>query len=664
MFAHILYGGDYNPEQWTPDIWEEDARLMQAAGVNMVTLGVFAWAKLEPEPGRYDFEWLDQVMDLLHAHGVRVDLATATASPPPWLVRLHPAILPVTVDGVTLWHGSRRHYCPHNQDYRKQAVDFVTRLARHVRDHPALALWHIDNEYACHVSECFCADSIEAFRQWLQQRYGSLDALNETWGTAFWGQQYGAWEEINAPRRTPSSVNPAQRLDWQRFYSDSWLACFKDQKSVLRDITPHIPVTTNFMGFFKPLDYWEWAAQEDVVANDNYPDPGDPAWMVRSGMVCDLMRSLGNGRPWLLMEQAPGQVNWRQRNLIKRPGQMRLGSYQVLARGGNGIMDFQWRASRAGSEKFHSGMVPHVGTDSRVWREVKKLGEELPRLDALLSSRVQSEVAILFDWKNWWAFEQGDKPSNDLRLLPLIEALYAELFRRNITVDFARPDADLTPYRLVIAPHLYLMDDRAAKNIGRFVADGGTLLMTFFSGIVDEADRVLLGGYPVLLRDVLGLWVEEFVVYLESQTNQVETTEGHRFACNLWSDIVHPTDAEVLASYREDYFSGTPAVTRHHFGEGTSYYLGTALTKDGLKWLFEHILEDAKVRSSNAVSSDVEITRRSDGTHTWMFVLNHSNDEANVELSQEGMDVITGVPVKASLVLEPKGVAIIQLDKT
>jgi beta-galactosidase len=660
MFPHIIYGGDYNPEQWSPDIWEEDASLMQAAGVNLVSLGIFAWAKLEPEPDRYEFEWLDHVMDLLHAHGVKVDLATPTASPPPWLVRMHPIILPVTADGVMLWHGSRRHYCPHSKDYREQAVELVTHLANHVRAHPALTLWHIDNEYACHVSECFCEASVVAFRRWLQERYTSLDALNDAWGTAFWSQHYGDWDEIAAPGRTPAQVNPAQRLDWQRFYSDSWLACFEDQKTVLNEITPDIPVTTNFMAMFKPLDYWKWARHENIVAVDSYPDPADPLWMISSGMTCDLMRSLGSGRPWLLMEQAPSQINWRQRNAAKRPGLMRLGSYQALARGSNGIMFFQWRASRFGSEKFHSGMVPHAGTDSRIWREVKTLGEELRKLDALLPSRVESEVAILFDWNNWWAIEQSDKPSNDLRLFPQITPLYAELFRRNITVDFARPDDDLKRYRLVIAPHLYLMDDIATKNVEAYVADGGTFLMTFFSGIVDENDRVRLGGYPASLREMFGLWVEEFIVYVESQTNLVETGDGSRFSCHLWSDIIHPTTAEVLAHYREDYFSDMPAITRNCFGKGTSYYLGTALSRAGLNWLFNRVIEDAGVYPVHPAPREVELTRRSDGIHTWLFALNYSNKKVRIDLPEEGIDLISDAKVKASLVLEPNGIAIIQ----
>ena len=278
------------PNRWTPDTWQEDARLMQEAGVNLVTLAVFAWGKLEPAEGQYDFTWLDQVIDLLFSHGVRVDLATSTASPPPWLVRQYPEILPVTAEGVTLWHGSRRHYCPHSPAYRQHAAQLVTALAGHYREHPAISLWHVDNEYACHISECFCEASVAAFRQWLQGRYGTLENLNQAWGTAFWSQQYYDWQEIQAPKRTPAFINPSQRLDWERFCSDSWLACFEEQKAILHAITPDLPVTTNFMSFHRPLDYWKFAASEDIVSFDCYPDTSLPDWMVESGMGFDLMR--------------------------------------------------------------------------------------------------------------------------------------------------------------------------------------------------------------------------------------------------------------------------------------------------------------------------------------------------------------------------------------
>lgn len=662
---HLIYGGDYNPDQWPEEVWIEDARLMREAGVNLVSLGIFAWSKLQPRPDEYDFAWLDRLMDLLHEHGVSVNLATPTASPPAWLVHRYPEILPVTNDGTTLWHGSRRHYCPHSDMYHEHVTQLVTQLASRYANHPALAMWHVDNEYACHVTECFCDASIAAFREWLKKRYGSLDKLNHAWGTAFWSQIYSDWEEIRPPHKAPTFVNPTHQLDWARFNSDSWIACFDEQKAILRALTPTIPVATNFMGFHKPVDYWNFASREDIVANDNYPDTSDPEWMVNAGMICDLMRSLGDRRPWILMEQAPTHVNWRQRNPTKRPGVMRLCSYQAIARGADGVMFFQWRASKSGAEKHHSAMLPHTGTDSRVWREVKAFGEELPKLDAIVSSQVQSEVAVLLDWESWWALELDGKPSNDLRLIPQLMAYYAPLFKRSITVDFAHPESDLSRYRLVIAPNLYLVNERAVENINRYVKNGGNLLMSFFSGIVDENEQIRLGGYPAPFREMLGLIVEEFAPYSETQSNSFCTIDGKQFKCTLWSDIIHLKSAQAIATFEQDYYAGNPVITRNTFGKGTAFYIGTAPDTHGMDWLMEYICKSADIKAvASNVPTGVELLQRANGDVSWLFVLNHSGEKVEVALEQTGHDLLTGSQVNGSISLEPTGVAIIQFDKS
>lgn len=660
LFTTLAYGGDYNPDQWDESVWLEDARLMQQAGVNLVSLGIFSWAKLEPVSGQFDFGWLDRVIDLLHAHGVRVNLATPTASPPPWLVTAHPDILPVTVDGVRLWHGSRRHYCPNSVVYREHAARIATQLAERYRHHPALVMWHIDNEYGCHISECFCDNCAAAFRTWLMGRYEDLELLNKAWGTAFWSQHYSAWDEIFPPRRAPTFANPTQQLDWKRFCSDSFLMCFLEQKDILRELTPDTPLTTNFMRFFKPLDYWKWAAAEDVVSNDAYPDLSDPEWMVESAMACDLMRSLKGGAPWFLMEQAPTHVNWRERNVTKRPGEMRLGSYQAVARGANAVLFFQWRASQAGSEKFHSGMVPHAGTDTRVWREITALGDEMQGLAALTLSRVSAEVAILFDWDNWWALELESKPS-DLKLFSRVLALYREFYRRNITVDFARPDADLSQYRLVVAPHLYLVTDAAMDNLNRYVTRGGTLLMNFFSGIVDENERIRLGGYPAGFRDLLGMWVEEFAAQADGQTNRILTNDGSSFETTFWVEVIHSAGAEVLARFGEDYVSGQPAVMRHSFEKGVSYYLGTELDPTGLAWLLDRVCADAKIEPHLAPSG-VEIVSRTDAQNQWMFLLNYSGVELDVPVPSGSTDWFQKRAIEGTVHLGPRELVILRRE--
>jgi beta-galactosidase len=658
----MIYGGDYNPDQWSEETWQEDARLMQEAGVNLVSLGIFSWAKLEPQPGVFDFAWLDRLMDLLHAHGISVNLATPTASPPAWMVSLHPELLPITADDVRLWHGSRRHYCPHNPDYHHYATRIATQLADRYKDHPALAMWHVDNEYGCHIGACYCDNSAAAFREWLKERYVTLDKLNFAWGTAFWSQHYGDWEEIHPPRHAPASNNPTQQLDWARFSSDSWLACFDEQKTILKRITPNIPVTTNFMSFHKNVDYFKFSQHEDFVSNDSYPDTYESDWMVNAGMACDLIRSVGARRPWLLMEQAASQVNWRQRNAIKRPGVMRLGSYQAIARGADGVMFFQWRQSRAGSEKHHSGMLPHAGTDSRVWREVKSLGAELRKLDDLLSSQVQAEVAILMDWENWWALELSDKPSNDLRLLPQLMTYYAPLFKRNITVDFAHPESDLARYKLVIAPNLYLVNERSVANINRYVENGGNLVISFFSGIVDENEHIRLGGYPAPFRELLGIVVEEYVPYSETQSNTFCTSDDKQFGCSFWSDVIHLKSAQSIATYEQEYYAGSPVVTRNQFGKGTAFYVGTVPDQGGMDWLIEHFCKAADIKPlASNVPVGVELMRRSDGARTWIFALNHLNEEVKIPIDQPGYEILSDTKLDKSLHLGPMDVAIIQV---
>lgn len=658
---HLVYGGDYNPEQWPEEVWLDDARLMRQAGVNMVNVGVFSWARLEPVPGRYDFGWLDRVLDLLHAHGVRVDLATATASPPPWLAKRHPDTLPVTADGVILWPGARQQYCPNSPSYRRAAAQLVERLAERYRDHPALAMWHINNEYGCHVEACYCEVSAGAFREWLKARYTTLDRLNEAWGTAFWSQAYGDWDEINPPRRAPYLVNPCQQLDFRRFSSDALLECFEAERAILKRYTPDVPVTTNFLGFLKPCNYWRWASHEDLVSHDSYPDPADPEAPMAAAMSFDLMRSLGRGKPWLLMEQASSYVNWRQNNVPKRPGQMRLWSYQAVARGADGVMFFQWRASRAGAEKFHSAMVPHGRPQgSRVWREVRDLGRELSKLDDVLPTRVQrGQVAVAFDWENWWALELPAKPSAGLRMLEQLAAYYRPLFRANVVVDFVRPDDDLSGYPLVVVPNLYLVADHVPGRFERFVSSGGTLVLGFFSGIVDEREQVRLGGYPAPFRRLLGITIEEFGALARGQRLDVVLPDGERGRSDLWADPIDIEGAEAIAAYADGPLGGRPALTRNRFGLGSAYYIGTRLQPEAMSAFVARILGELGLRPPLKAPAGVEVVRRSDGARSLLFVLNHSETTAQVRLHGRAYDLLTGKRHRGILSVEPFGVAVL-----
>lgn len=647
---HIFFGGDYNPEQWPEDVWREDMHLMRAAGVNLVTLGVFAWAKLEPRPGEYDFAWFDRIMDLLHANGICVDLATATASPPPWLARLHPTSLPVTAQGVTLWPGARQHFCPSSRAYREAAANLVEHLATRYRQHPALALWHVNNEYGVHVSECYCDQSAAAFRAWLQLRYGALDALNAAWGTAFWSQQYSAWEEILPPRSAPTFPNPTQQLDFKRFSSDELLVCFENEKAILQAITPDIPITTNFLGFHKPVNYQQWATREDVVSIDSYTDPSAPDAPAEAAMQADLARSLKLGQPWILIEQTPSQVNWRAVNVLKRPGQMRLWSYQALARAADGIMFFQWRASQAGAEKFHGGMVPHIGTDhSRVWDEVRQLGNELSGLDELVASRTHAEVALIFDWESWWALEFDSKPSTLISAIDQLARFHRVLFAHNITADIVPPSADLAQYKIILIPNLYLVHPGFAEKLEQHVAAGGKVMMSFFSGIVDAQDHILLGGYPAPFRKLLGIRVAEFDPYIPGQTNRIITSTGQRSPCDLWSDVIELEGATALATYEQDFYAGYPAVTRHQFGQGQSYYIGTRLDPAYLAALLLDVCRDLSLPPLQ-VPAGVEVVRRGKDSQTYWFVLNHTTAAVTVTLDHALVDLLSGEHYQAGAV--------------
>jgi beta-galactosidase len=657
---HMIYGGDYNPEQWPEEVWDEDVRLMREVGVNLVSLGIFSWAKLEPHPGEYDFGWLDRIVSLLHENGVMVNLATATASPPPWLAKLHPESLPVTENGVTLHPGARQHYCPSSAAYRERAAELVRRVADRYKDHPALAMWHVNNEYGCHVAECYCDASAAHFREWLEARYGDLETLNEAWGTAFWSQRYGEWGEILPPRAAPTFANPTQQLDFRRFSSDALLELYEMEKEILREATPDVPITTNFMGFFKPADYWKWAAREDVVSDDSYPDPADPEAHIGAAMSRDLMRSLGDGDPWVLMEQTTVRVNWRERNVPKRPNEMRLWSYGAVARGAEGIMFFQWRQSKAGAEKFHSAMVSHVNReDSRSWREVTRLGAELGKLDGLLGARGEAECAILLDWESWWAMELDSKPSAAVRMLEGVYSFYKPLFEANVPVDFAHPSSDLSSYRLVIAPNLYLVTDVSVENVGRFVADGGTLLVSFFSGIVDGRDHIRLGGYPAPFRELLGLHIEDFAPMAEGERNTLDTQDGGSYACGLWADLIHLEGAEALASYTGGFYAGTPAATRNVYGEGAAYYLGTRPEEHYTHLLLKRVCEEAGVGPTLEAPPGVDAVRRINEDLSYLFVVNHNDEAVEVRLPNPGRNLLAGTEHDSQLVLEPLEVAIL-----
>jgi beta-galactosidase len=634
--TELWYGGDYNPEQWPETVWDEDTDLMQQAGVNLVSVGIFSWAKLEPREGEFDFGWLDRIIDKLHAAGVRVDLATATASPPPWLTHKYPEVLPVTETGVRYAPGSRQQFCPSSPIFKKYAARLVTAIAERYSAHPALEMWHVSNEYACHVPHCYCTASAAAFRSWLRTKYGTIEDLNAAWGTAFWSQQYGEFEEIYPPSLAPTFRNPTQLLDFDRFSSDELLSHLRAESAILRAANPDIPITTNFMGFFKPLDYWRWAEEVDFVSNDSYPDPADensPAW---AAMTCDLVRSLKGGQPWVLMEQAPGAVNWRRHNAAKLPGMQRAWTYQAIARGADGILFFQWRASVAGAERFHSGMVPHAGTNTRSWREIEQVGAELKQLAPMVGARVDAHVAIVFEWDSWWSIEQLALPS-DLSYVQGVFAWYRELLRRNVVVDFVKADADLSGYAAVLVPSLFVATTSSLENLDAYAQAGGHLLVTYQTGICDANLRITDGGYLGALKNTLGLWIEEFAVPAGGDLFRTGETPPPALAitgslakvaaASTWAEYLHTTTAEVLEEFSGGALDGQPAITRNAAGSGVGWYTATLPDDSTRGILLERILSEAGV-DLGAVSAGptVETVRRG----SYLVTIDHGSQAVSV----------------------------------
>jgi beta-galactosidase len=652
----LVYGGDYAPEQWDESVWHEDVELMRRAGVNLVNLGMFTWSLLEPVHGRYDFGVLDRVMDLLHEGGILADLATPTAAPPAWLVHRYPDMQPVTADGHHLGLGARESFCPSSPQYREAAASIASVLADRYGNHSALAMWHVGNEFGAHVGPCYCPVSADAFRCWLVTRYGSLQALNEAWGTTFWGQGYSEWDQVGPPRRAPMPSNPAQQLDFVRFSSEEYLACYRNERDVLRARTPMVPITTNFMATScKHIDYWQWVDEVDIVANDHYLIADDPRNHVDLAMAADLTRSLARGKPWLLMEHSTGAVNWQPRNIAKLPGELRRNSLTHVARGSDGAMFFQWRASRFGAEKFHSAMVPHAGTASRTWQEVCELGADLHALSEIRGSTVKADVALVWDWPSWWALELEYRPSADLSFRDRMVAFYGALWDEGITVDFVPPGADLSPYAVVIAPSLYMISDGAAANVRRYVEAGGTLLVSFFSGIVDEHDRIHPGAHPGGLRDLLGITIEEFHPLRAGEL--VELTNGDH--ADVWSERIHSTGAQVQVRFVDGPDAGEPAITRNEYAAGRAWYVGTRLAAGALGSVVRDVLRDAAVQTDPDRPSDVETVRRSGPDASFLFVINHDLEtEATVRAS--GVDLLTGQRSSEKVVVPPAGVAVIK----
>ncbi|KUP25633.1 beta-galactosidase [Paenibacillus sp. DMB5] len=668
----IWYGGDYNPEQWDAPVWAEDERMFKLAGIDVATINVFSWAMIQPSEDTYDFSELDELMDRLYKNGTYVCLATGTGAHPAWMAHRYPEVTRVDVQGRKRRFGGRHNSNPNSPVYRKFSAKLAGKLAERYKDHPALLIWHISNEYGGYD---YSEQSAAAFRVWLKDRYGTLDGLNKAWNTKFWGHVFYDWEEIVVPNELSEEWNGNRTnfqgisLDYRRFMSHSLLECYKLEKEAIREHSPNIPVTTNLMGFYPELDYFEWAKHLDVISWDNYPALDTPVSF--TAMTHDLMRGLKNGQPFMLMEQTPSQQNWMPYNSLKRPGVMRLWSYQAVARGADTVLFFQLRRSIGACEKYHGAVIEHVGHEhTRVFRECAELGRELELLgDELLDAVSAAQIGIVYDWENRWALDLSSGPTVALDYVKEVHKYYDALYQQNIEADIIGVEENLSRYKVVIAPVMYMVKPGFAAKVEAFVKAGGTFVTTFFSGIVNENDLVTVGGYPGELRNVLGIWAEEIDALLPEMSNEIVMSSdwgalSGTYRCNLLCDLIHSEGAEVLARYGSDFYKGMPVLTANSFGEGKAYYVASSPEAGFLHGFLTNLCQENGIKPLVKAPDGIESVQRVKDGVSYLFLLNHKEEELGADIgTAERTDLLTGEIYSGTAIVPGRGVLILSDKK-
>jgi beta-galactosidase len=665
----MLHGGDYNPEQWMhiDGVWDEDMRLMDLAHCNAMSVGIFSWVSLEPEEGRFEFGWLDRVMDMLAEHGAYAVLATPSGAKPAWMSARYPEIRRVGYNGLRDPHQGRHNHCYTSPVYREK-IEIINRmLAERYKDHPALLVWHVSNEYG---GECHCDLCYEAFQQWLQERYASLDELNQAWWTRFWSHCYTAWEQID---HIDYSVH-AMVLDWKRFVTHQTLDFFRHESAPLREITPDVPVTINMMGTYPGLNYWQFAPHVDVIAWDSYPRwhgvGHDWELAVHISFLHDLNRSMKHGKPFMLMESTPSATNWMTVGRPKRPGMHLLSSLQAVAHGSDSVQYFQWRKSRGSAEKFHGAVVDHAGHEhTRVFRDVATVGEALARLDPVVGASVEPEVALIYDWENAWALEEARGPRNeDKDYVGTCTNHYRQFWLRGIPVDIVDAECDLSGYRLVVAPMLYMLRAGVADRIRDFVHAGGTFVTTYLSGQVDNHDLCFLGGFPGPLREVLGVWAEETDVFYDSQVQRLVAERGldsglsGEYAVRHYADRIHSEGAEVLATYGCDFYAGEPALTRNAYGEGWAYYIAARSDECCLHDFYGSLANTLALRRvlDTELPTGVTAQMRRNDNGEFIFLMNFTTAEQTVALGETTYnDILSSETITGDVTLPGYGVRVL-----
>ena len=648
----IWYGGDYNPDQWPEEVWDDDVRLMKKAGVNLVSVGIFSWAKIETSEGVYDFDWLDRIIDKLGEAGIAVDLASATASPPMWLTQAHPEVLWKDYRGDVCQPGARQHWRPTSPVFREYALKLCRAMAEHYKGNPYVVAWHVSNEYGCHNRFDYSEDAEHAFQQWCEERYGTIDAVNDAWGTAFWAQRMNDFSEIVPPRFIGDGnfMNPGKLLDFKRFSSDALKAFYIAERDTLAEITPDLPLTTNFMvsASGSVLDYDDWGDEVDFVSNDHYFIPGE-AHLDELAFSASLVDGIARKDPWFLMEHSTSAVNWREINYRKEPGQLVRDSLAHVAMGADAVCYFQWRQSKAGAEKFHSAMVPHAGEDSAVFRDVCELGADLNKLsdEGILGSRLaKSRVAVVFDYESEWATEHTATPTQHVHHVDEPLAWFRALADQGVTADVVPVRGAWDDYEMVVLPSVYLLSEETTRRVRDYVVGGGRLVVTYYTGISDEKDHVWLGGYPGSIRDVVGVRVEEFMPMGNDFTGVPDHLDlSNGAVAHDIADVIGSVDesATVLATFKDDPWTGmdgVPAIVAHTFGEGRSVYVGARLGRDGIALSLPEILDSLGMAEAGGNDGRVLHVER-EGADGSRFVFSFNRTHETVRVPVEGEVVVS-----------------------
>lgn len=656
----MLCGGDYNPDQWLdrPDILEADIRMMKKAGMNSVTLGVFAWAAYEPREGEYNFTWLREIMDRLYDQGIYTELATPTGAKPNWLARKYPEVLRVQSNGVRDHQGMRHNHCLTSPIYRQKVEELLNHMIDAVGDHPGLILWHISNELG---GECYCPLCQERFRGWLKEKYHTIDALNHAWWTSFWSHHYDSFDEVEPPFDNGEQSLNGLKLDWRRFTTWNMMDYVHSETAILRKRTPNVPITTNLMEYFPGLDYHKLQRELDFVCWDSYPHWGRPdrSTTVTAGMTAfdhALIRGCKPDKPFLLMESTPSLVNWHEYNKLKRPGVNRMSAIQTVACGADGVQYFQWRKGRGGSEQFHGAVVDHDGRDdTRVFNEVTTTNEALAALTPVCGSLPKADAAMIFDWDNRWALD--DAWGMQIKQKNLRETccqLYAQLNHCGVETDVVGVDADLNRYKLVVLPMLFMTKPGFAQKIREYVENGGTVVATYLLGYVDESTLCWLGGFPGDgLREVFGVTASELDTLYPGEGNRaIWVKNSQQSSIKDYCELLQPAEGtEVVAVYGQDFYSGHAAVTHHVFGKGHAYYIGARLDDAGNAAVLRAALADAKVHLRD-LPQGVEYHCRESENARYHFYINTTQSTVKVQV-ESGADLLSGKNVLGSMELKP-----------